>query len=109
MIQSDNSKDQFLVKADHFAVDPLKYFNDQISNTALEKAVNRHDDHIDAYAGPALKADSNGYLSGIGIGIPIQTYQVLAKQTFIVHNGEVYIRAAAIKDATIKHATIKHS
>lgn len=91
-----------MIKADKFAVDPFKYFDEQISNTTLEKVVNRHDDHIDAYA---LKVDSNGYISaGIGIGIGIQPHQVHYKQTFIVHNGEVYIRAAAIKDATIKHS-----
>lgn len=100
MIQADNgnwkiNKDQFLVQADKFGVNGSDY-------TTLEKVVNRHDDHIDAYACPALKLDPNGYIAGLGIGIPYQTHQV--KQTFIVHNGEVYIRAAAIKDATIKHS-----
>lgn len=47
----------------------------------------------------ALNNSCQCFVSGIGIG-----YLQPEKQTFIVHNGEVYICATAIKDATIKHS-----
>jgi hypothetical protein len=86
---------QYIVQADKFT--------SCISETKLNDCVKRHDDKIDAFAGVNWALKHNGsFVSGFGVGIqpPVANHA----QTFIVHNGQVYIRASCLKEATIKHS-----
>lgn len=82
--------------SNQFLINPEKFIS--AGDTTLEYCVKLHDDQIDAFTGN-WSLGSNGTFAGVGIGVP--AYQS-SKQTFIVHNGEVYIRAAAIESGTIK-------